>query len=135
MVRMRSERLPEFVVALIARLVALHPGCELVVRSTLVHRMTRKTRHVAALKTRRLNDTIIFASGDAHHSIRPKTPIKQLWVLADRFGNANVARHSGQPNERRIFVKDRSRPVTKAPGHPRSLVIDMSNTVTLPANF
>ena len=71
--------------ALQARLVGLHAGCELVVVvEVAVHRVAGEAGHFAALKTGCIEQAIILAAGDAYHAVRPKTvfqpPVAGVWV-------------------------------------------------------
>ena len=80
-----TQVVTEIVVALQARLVGLHAGCELVVVvEVAVHRVAGETGHFTVLITGGIEQAIILAAGDAYHAVRPETvfqpPVAGVWV-------------------------------------------------------
>ena len=74
-----SQVVTESVVALQARLVGLHAGCELVVVvEVAVHRVAGEAGHFTALITGGVEQAVVLATGDAHHAVRPETVVQPL---------------------------------------------------------
>src|SRR5262249_17423916 len=80
-VRVGSDVLSDFFVALGAGAVALHGGRKLPLDVARVHAVAAPTRIAAALETGGLSDTEVFVSGETCRSVRPEALAVELRVF------------------------------------------------------
>ena len=152
MLRVAGEILGDRLVALQARLVAVHLRRELIVgplayRSSvarrLVHRVAREAgqrpRRVARiLETRRLDEAVVLAAGDAHHAIGPERVADETRIR----GEQRLHRRRAEI-PRRLREEPRLREVVARPiGQPRAVrlalagpVLELPHAVTLSAHL